>query len=157
MFGISDTNAELARFWSQMEEKIGERILVYALGQYVGGRDIPGPLWGLIYVSETAVHFQHFPQKNWFSAILNMSGRTGPAAAPDRDEEVVYRIGLRDVKALRKPGTRGFLHHLVFAREPVFALESTFEGIEPFQFTIENRRSQFVTALEKQLQAQSED
>lgn len=131
-----------------MEESIGERILVYALGQYLGGRDVEGPLWGLLYLSENALHFQHFPQQNWFSAFLKVTGSGGTTP---KEQEVVYRIRLKDVEALDKPRSRGFFQQLLFARDPVFALNSVYDSVEPFRFTIENRRSQFISTLEQQL------
>ena len=60
-------------FWRDYEEKIGEKVLVRSLGQYISGwEEFGGPrgrtLWGLIMATSGGFRFHHFPQVSWFEA-----------------------------------------------------------------------------------------
>ena len=58
------------QFWSEYEEKIGEKVLAFSLAKYLSGWeefDKQGrvDLWGLIIVSSGGFRFHHFPKRHW--------------------------------------------------------------------------------------------
>ena len=57
-------------FWKEMAESLGENVLSYTLGQYIGGLEPEGPLWGILYMTETRLFFRHFPQQSWISSLV---------------------------------------------------------------------------------------
>ena len=66
-------------FWTEYEEKIGEKVLARTLGRYVSGwsefDNPPGdPIWGLIIATSGGFRFHHFPQANWLSALTRSFG-----------------------------------------------------------------------------------
>ena len=63
-------------FWREYEEKIGEKVLVRSLGQYISGWEEFGnaeknPIWGLVIATSGGFRFHHFPQVNWLSALTS--------------------------------------------------------------------------------------
>lgn len=100
-------------FWSGVEQERGEKVVKYSLAQYLGGmEELAAPRWGLIYVTESALCFRTFPQRNWFSSIL-----TGGGARPGKDEEMEFCILRSDIGAARYRKT-GSLLKKIFAPEP---------------------------------------
>ena len=64
-------------FWTEYEEKTGEKVLARSLGQYVSGwkefDNPPGsPIWGLIIATSGGFRFHHFPQVNWLTALSRL-------------------------------------------------------------------------------------
>jgi hypothetical protein len=63
-----------AEFWREYEARLGEKVLGYCLGRYVGGWDaFPDPLWGLSVVTQAAYRFHHFPHEGWIEAIARVT------------------------------------------------------------------------------------
>lgn len=141
---MSKTNAELTEFWGTIERSIGESVTAYGLGRYVSGKpDTPGPLWGLLYASPSALFFHHFPQENWFSSMVKTS-RSG--ARDVRAEEVKIRIAFSEVQRFNRPlSSRSWWRTLV-AGEAVYELVGR-DGVA-FRFSIENQRNKLVAAIE---------
>jgi hypothetical protein len=67
------------QFWSEYEEKIGEKILARGLAKYVSGHDEhPAELWGLAIASERSFIFHHFPQAGFLQSLGIGGGDDGP-------------------------------------------------------------------------------
>jgi hypothetical protein len=76
MFGFFERKKETdpARFWQEYEEKCGEKIVAYTLGQYLSGWDeFNMPLWGLLIVTSGGFRFHHFPHEGWIQALSRFS------------------------------------------------------------------------------------
>lgn len=74
---MADTN-DPERFWRDYEEKVGERVLKYALGRLASGaEELEGPLWGLVIATEGGFRFHHFPSDNWLSLVFRASKNRG--------------------------------------------------------------------------------
>ncbi|MFA6505331.1 MAG: hypothetical protein WCT14_04490 [Treponemataceae bacterium] len=66
---------EAAEFWREYSAKLGEEVLRFSLGRYVSGmRDMEGPLWGLVIVTDAGLRFHHFPHENWLASLTRVSG-----------------------------------------------------------------------------------
>jgi hypothetical protein len=76
MFGLFEQKKEAdpVRFWKEYEEKCGEKILAYTLGQYISGWDEYNlPLWGLLIATSGGFRFHHFPHEGWIQAMSRVS------------------------------------------------------------------------------------
>jgi hypothetical protein len=100
-------------FWKGYEQKIGQKVLSYSLGQYMGGWDeYKSPMWGLVIAAEGAFIFHHFPHEGWLQALSRTAtGGEGPTERVitiPRDKLVDVRIEkqagwLRRLFAYRPP------------------------------------------------------
>ncbi|MDR3160628.1 MAG: hypothetical protein LBU28_03335 [Spirochaetaceae bacterium] len=80
MFGLFEQKKETdpARFWKEYEEKCGEQVLAYTLGQYLSGWDDFNlsrreSLWGLLIATSGGFRFHHFPHEGWIQALSRVS------------------------------------------------------------------------------------
>jgi hypothetical protein len=76
MFGLLERKKESdpAQFWKEYEERYGEKVLAFTLGQYLSGWDeFDTPLWGLLIATEGGFRFHHFPHEGWIQALSRMS------------------------------------------------------------------------------------
>ncbi|MDR0376282.1 MAG: hypothetical protein LBH70_00645 [Spirochaetaceae bacterium] len=80
MFGLGNQKkgTDPARFWKDYEEKCGEKVLAYTLGQYRSGWeefDLPPrtPLWGLLIATSGGFRFHHFPHEGWIQTLARVS------------------------------------------------------------------------------------
>jgi hypothetical protein len=80
MFGLFERKKETdpASFWKNYEEKCGETVLAYTLGQYLSGWDafnLPKgtTLWGLLIATSGGFRFHHFPHEGWIQALSRVS------------------------------------------------------------------------------------
>lgn len=95
------TTNEAAQFWREYEERIGEKILKYALGQYLSGSpEYKGPLWGLAIVTEGGFRFHHFPHENWIAALTRLGG--GGGEAPKEKIIVIPKDRIRSYRVVRE-------------------------------------------------------
>lgn len=84
-------NAEVDQFWREYEQKIGEKIVKFALGRYLSGwKEFGGPLWGLAIVCEGGFRFHHFPHENWIAALSRLGGGGG---TPPTEKVIVLPRG----------------------------------------------------------------
>ena len=59
-----------ADFWRGYEEKCGEKVLAYALGQYISGwEEYETPFWGLVIATGGGFRFHHFPHESWIQVL----------------------------------------------------------------------------------------
>lgn len=104
---------DVEKFWAETEAKLGERVLVYSLGQFVAGYgDVHPGTWGLFFVSETALHFQTFQSENWFSSLLRGRRRSKPS-----ESEMEFHLPLSCLKSVEVTRQKSWLKRL-FAPEP---------------------------------------
>ncbi|MFP4010797.1 MAG: hypothetical protein ACLFUM_03790 [Spirochaetaceae bacterium] len=88
-------------FWRRTEEDLGEKVLVYAMAKCLRGcAEGNAGVWGLLFVTERALYFRHFPSANWFSAIVQSAGD------PGKPREGIYfsvpRSDVGDVSVMRE-------------------------------------------------------
>ncbi len=136
---------DVKEFWAAMEQTLGTKILGYALGQYLSGRDPAKPLWGLLYLTQTTLYFRHFHQQNWISAISQSGG------ASRGSSEVVLEIHLTADTVLQREPAAGFLGSFLRGSARVFSLSSPGSEIPPFRFTVEQSDSTLIAELERLL------
>jgi hypothetical protein len=76
MLGLFEKKRETdpASFWKEYEEKCGEKVLAYTLGQYLSGwEEFNLPLWGLLIATSGGFRFHHFPHEGWIQALSRLS------------------------------------------------------------------------------------
>lgn len=140
-------------FWQRLEEKLGVPILEYALGQYMLGEDVKGPLWGLFYLTEKAFYFQHFAQNNWFLSMMS-TGDGEEESGGGRTRNVTVEIALTTIGNVTYPEKRRGLARLIHGEDRVFSLERKGTGEDPFVFTLETKISEFSARLAAMLPAE---
>jgi hypothetical protein len=70
MFFQKRTNDDPDRFWKEYGERHGEKVLAYALGQYLSGWDeYPMAFWGLLIATDGGFRVHHFPHESWLQAL----------------------------------------------------------------------------------------
>jgi hypothetical protein len=71
-----------ADFWREYGEKHGEKVLAYAMGQYLSGwAEYGAPFWGLLIATDGGFRVHHFPQENWLQVLSR--GSFGGGKAPE--------------------------------------------------------------------------
>ena len=95
-------------FWTEYEEKTGEKVIARSLGQYISGWEEfdnpPGkPVWGLIIATSGGFRFHHFPQVNWLTAL----SRLGSVDDPPK-EKTIFIPGSRIVSAVLHRETKWY-------------------------------------------------
>ena len=62
---------EIDEFWKDLEEKTGESIITYSIGETLTPfGTIPARTVGLFYLTKSRFFFQTVPDTNWFSGLL---------------------------------------------------------------------------------------
>ncbi len=136
------TAAEVEEFWNATERELGERIVVKALGQYLGGLEgLQGPLWGIFFLTDTALHFRHFKQENWYTLLLGSTGRAGG------DADRAFVISKADViEVLHHREASGGILGLFSAPNPELVIRYRAEDREErsLALRIEQNRNEFL-------------
>ena len=92
-------NAEVDQFWRDYEQKIGEKVVKFALGRYLSGwAEFEGPLWGLAIVTEGGFRFHHFPHESWITALSRLGG--GGGVAPTEKTLFIPRPRIRSYELI---------------------------------------------------------
>jgi hypothetical protein len=100
-------------FWKEYEQKIGQKVLAYSLGQYLGGWDeYKSPMWGLVIAAEGSFIFHHFPHEGWLQAL----SRT--ATGGDGPRERVIVIPKDKLVDARVEKQTGWLRRLLLYKPP---------------------------------------
>jgi hypothetical protein len=61
-------------FWKNYEAQLGEKVLAFALGQYLSGwEEFDLPLWGLLIATDGGFRFHHFPHEGWLTFLTRAS------------------------------------------------------------------------------------
>ena len=65
------SNQAIEKFWTEKEIEAGEKIKGKTIAEFIDGyRDFSGPILGLLFYTENALHFQTFPKENWFFSLV---------------------------------------------------------------------------------------
>jgi len=140
---------EVEKFWTETESRLGERVLVYSLGQHGGGYgDVRTGTWGLYYVSETGLHFQTFQSENWFSSILRGRKRAQPT-----ETEMEFHLPLSCIHNVGVARQTSWLRR-IFAPEPPtiradYSLPTGRDGV--LEFSMDLKMKEFVETLKTQM------
>jgi hypothetical protein len=104
-------------FWKSYEAGLGEKVLSFALGQYLSGwAEYDPPLWGLLIATDRGFRFHHFPHEGWLQALSRFSTGGEPPT-----EKTIFIPGERIVRAeLRRESS--LLKRMFFASRPRFVL-----------------------------------
>lgn len=135
---MSREDDDRAEFWRQVEEDLGEPVISYAMGSFYSpeGRST----FGLLYFTSSALHFRHFEQNNWVSAMLStVNRRTKESGA---FSETVLLAGARLVES---PPARGLRRLLSGAKPAIVELQD--EHGASFRFAVEFDRGEFLHSL----------
>ncbi|POR04118.1 hypothetical protein AU468_03865 [Alkalispirochaeta sphaeroplastigenens] len=139
-----DINQERHAFWRAREEELGCPVRSFALGRYLSGREVAGPLWGLLYLTEERFFFHHFPQQNWISALGG--GGSGRGGSPS-SQEVVIEVPLSGELVLDRGDTPGPLARLLGSRGNPSCLTDPTGRDRPFVFSVEQEGSSLLDDL----------
>jgi hypothetical protein len=112
-FQKNNTNNDPAVFWQEYEEKCGEKVLSFALGQYISGwAEYDEPFWGLLIATGGGFRIHHFPHESWIQALSRTA--TGGNLPKEKTifipKEAIISADLKIEKALWK--------RLLFAPSP---------------------------------------
>ncbi len=138
---------DVAQFWSETEARLGEKVLINSLGQFMSGVESVRPgTWGLFFISESALHFQTFPSENWFSTLFRAS-----RGAKRSEEELSFSIPFAQIRRTRLSTETSLLRRILAPRSPVFLVEyETIGGsLELLEFVMELRVKEFYRTLEE--------
>ncbi|TVR71346.1 MAG: hypothetical protein EA427_04505 [Spirochaetaceae bacterium] len=136
---------DVRKFWQGMEETLGTPILAYTLGQYLSGRDVKGPMWGLLYLTRDTLYFQHFAQRNWFASVMQSSG-----AIPG-SENFTIEVALGPSLGLEQDNAGGWRRFLRGNAADTCRLVDRSGVADPFVFSIEQRDSSLLRELRRLL------
>lgn len=140
----SQPGRDAQEFWAEIERTLGVPVLGYALGQYLSGREITGPLWGLVYVTENALYFHHFPQHSWFSALTQSGG-----SITGKQKEITIEVPLGPGVVLTEDTPRGWFARLRGANPHTFAVTVGDKSEPPVVFTVEQAGTGLPEALRR--------
>lgn len=142
-------------FWNRLEQDLGRPILAKALGRYISGRGEPGPLWGLLYLTDTTLYFRHFAQTNWFTALTAADDPEAGEAGSGRNRNVLVEVSLAHIAAVERPSPAGFLGRFLSGPDTEYRLRSVYPEAEPIVISVENERETFVERLEQAINRRS--
>lgn len=134
---------EVEQFWQGMEETLGTPVLAYALGQYFSGRDVEGPLWGLLYLTKDTLYFHHFAKRNWFSSLMETSGSI------KRSETFTIEVKLDSSLRFEQDGQSGWRRFLQGTAVEMCRLVDSTGISHPFVFSVEQRDSLLLKELKR--------
>ncbi len=127
-----DDNAR-TEFWKTTEEEVGEPILSFAMGAYFPEEGAKRPVFGLLFLTKTRIHFRHFAKESWLQV-----GK--------KSKEISFEIELEG-RSLIVPPKLGWFRRLVMGHlSKVFQLVRS-PSTGGFSFTVENNESEFVSTL----------
>jgi len=86
------------QFWRKKEEDIGEKIKGKSMAEFISGyQDFSGPIWGILFYTESAFYFQTFPRRNLLFSFIR-------ERQPKREEDQLnFHILWSDVKKIDIP------------------------------------------------------
>ncbi|MEA3421773.1 MAG: hypothetical protein U9Q97_08885, partial [Acidobacteriota bacterium] len=86
------------QFWKKKEKSIGEKIKGKSMAEFISGyQDFSGPIWGILFYTESAFYFQTFPRRNCLFSFMR-------ERQPEREEnQLNFRILWSDVEKIYLP------------------------------------------------------
>ncbi|RKX74816.1 MAG: hypothetical protein DRP87_16025 [Spirochaetes bacterium] len=140
------TDEEAREFWRELENKIGEPISIYSMGEYFTGfEEINNPVVGLFFLTETRLFFQTFPRKNWLASISeSIRGRK------EENEPNTYSLPLNWVRKVELLKPKSFLGRIFASGMTKVSVEYLDEENETciMQFTLLSKAEDFVKQIE---------
>ena len=137
---------DVGKFWQGMEETLGTPILAYTLGQYISGREVTGPLWGLLYLTGNTLYFHHFAQRNWFASVMQSS------RAISGSESFTIEVALGPSVGLEQDNIQqGWRRFFRGNTADMCRLVDRSGAAEPFVFSVEERNSMLLQELNRLL------
>ena len=143
MFNLNkNEEEETKKFWESVERETGMPVLEHALGQYIRGYEgVAGPVWGLLYLTERELYFQHFPASNWFSAILSTGGAK-------RDEGFSLQIPISAIESLDSQRPTTFWQRIFRPFPPTIVINYRLGDVtREIRLSVEHRRAEFEEKL----------
>ncbi len=132
-------------YWRQLEESLGERILLRYLGEYSSGfPELKGPVWGLFFLTPSALSFRTFPKDNWYESLMRSS------RVPLQGQgELTIRILLTQITRVELIRSERWWERFLLAKRPVIRVGYLGAGGEvlTLRFSIEGDAVQLVEAL----------
>ncbi|MEW5814091.1 MAG: hypothetical protein AB1798_01680 [Spirochaetota bacterium] len=138
---------DVQKFWSDLENTIGEKILIYSMGDYLGGyQNITGPVVGLFYLTATKLFFQTFPKENFLSTLFR-----GFTRSTTRNEPITFSIPLDKIKAVIHPPKKSFWKSFLSPAVQPNALDylDDNETAKQFRFTLIAKEKEFLDILQE--------
>ncbi len=81
-----DNSAE--EFWKKFEADTGEKLVVASMGQYFEQGEKSGK-WGLLFLTDKALHYKHMPSNNSFLSLFSMNK---PSESAGKEIELVFPL-----------------------------------------------------------------
>jgi len=135
---------QVTQFWRNLEVELAEPILIYSTGRCydLPGRD-RGSLWGIFFLTPSALYFMHFAQVSWFSLLMNQAEQPGR-------QRLTLRVPRNCIIGIRHERNRNFLKRLLTADQSVAHVEYLDdEGhSRTIRFTLERDRGNFLNLLD---------
>jgi hypothetical protein len=108
-------------FWGDYETRMGEKVLARTLGRYLSGwddfeRSGEAPLWGLLILTDRGFRFHHFPQINWFDALIR------PRSGGVTPKEKTFFIPREWIEAAELRREKSLWRRIFAPRPPLLAI-----------------------------------
>ena len=113
LFQKNTTNNDPAVFWREYEEKCGEKVLSFALGQYISGwAEYDLSFWGLLIATEGGFRVHHFPHESWIQALSRA------ATGVELPKEKTIFIPRYSIVSAELKAEKSLLKRILFAPSP---------------------------------------
>jgi hypothetical protein len=117
--GIFSTQKQTdpGEFWKNYESQLGEKVLSFALGQYISGwEEFAGPLWGLLIATDGGFRFHHFPHEGWLQLLTRVT------SGGDTPKEKTLFIPQGRITSVELLVEKSFLKKIIFPSAPRLAI-----------------------------------
>lgn len=140
---------EVHRFWEDLEEKTGEKIITYSIGETLSAfGTIPVRTVGSFFLTKSRMYFQTSPSTNWFSGLVRSIGKKKGG-----EENLEYNFPLNRITRTSLDLPEGFFRRLFTTPLPVMELEVLSPREEPvtLRFTLisQDRALEFLDVIQK--------
>jgi hypothetical protein len=125
-----DSRQDIADFWREYGEKIGETVLAYSMGRSLSGWT-GEQLWGLIIATDGGFIFHHFPSENWLDLLLKST------SLKKEPQEKVLRIPASRLLSAEVREEKSLLKRFFRYRPPMLFLKYLDEAGEEAEFIAE--------------------
>jgi hypothetical protein len=142
-FQKNTTNNDPAVFWREYEEKCGEKILAFALGQYISGwAEYDFSFWGLLIATEGGFRVHHFPHESWIQALSRA------ATGGDLPKEKTIFIPKDRILSAELKMEKSLIKRILFSPSPQLHIRYRIDGMEAvLKAVTEKRAAVIVEAL----------
>ena len=125
MFFKKKEEFNVDQFWSDYEEKTGEKVIAKSLGQYLSGWDeFAIPLWGLVIATSGGFRFHHFPHEGWFMILSRVSTGREP---PKEKTLFIPREAIKEAELIVE---KRLWKKILASSRPILSIRCNVDGIE---------------------------